>query len=76
MSAPGARYVSEKDEERGDLNDVSYHLIPSASLIAVVTLNTAERMALDGYLCVLRDENQVYARIDRMGNRDPRVITY
>lgn len=33
-------------------------------------------MALDGYLCVLRDENQVYARIDRMGNRDPRVITY
>ena len=31
---------------------------------------------LDGCLYVLRDEDQAYARIDRMGNRNPRVITY
>ena len=33
-----------------------------------VTLNVAERMVLDCCLYVMRDEDQAYARIDRMGN--------
>jgi hypothetical protein len=41
-----------------------------------VTLNLAERMVLDSCLYVAREEDQAYARIDRMGNRNPRVITY
>ena len=33
-----------------------------------MTLNVAKRMVLNCCLYVLRDEEQVYARIDRMGN--------
>jgi hypothetical protein len=41
-----------------------------------VTLNAAERMVLDCCLYVLRDEEQAYARIDRMGNLYHQVTTY
>jgi hypothetical protein len=41
-----------------------------------VSLNVAERMVLDCCLYVMRDEDQAYARIDRMGNLNSRVITY
>src|SRR2546423_2075641 len=41
-----------------------------------VTLNAAERMVLDCCLYVLRDEEQAYARIDRMGNLNHQVTTY
>ena len=41
-----------------------------------VTLNVAERMVLDCCLYVLRDEEQAYARIDRMGNLNRQVTTY
>jgi hypothetical protein len=40
-----------------------------------VTLNVAEWMVLDCCLYVLRDEEQVYTRIDRMGNLNHQVTT-
>jgi SNF2 family DNA or RNA helicase len=74
----GFQRASRPDWEREDKlkYDVTF-LIGTVGILGTgVTLNTAERLVLDCCLYVRRDENQAYARIDRMGNRNSRVITY
>jgi hypothetical protein len=74
----GFQRASRPDWRREDKlkYDVRFLIGTTGILGTGVTLNIAERMVLDGCLYLMRDEDQAYARIDRMGNRNPRVITY
>ena len=56
--------------------DTTFFIGMTGVLGTGVALNAAERMMLDCYLYVLRDEEQAYARIDRIGNLNHQVTTY
>jgi len=66
----GFQRASRPDWERKERvkYDITYLIGTTGILGTGMTLNVAERMVLDCCLYVLRDEEQVYARIDRMGN--------
>ena len=74
----GFQRASRPDWEREERvkYDTTFLIGTTGILGTGVTLNVAERMVLDCCLYVLRDEEQAYARIDRMGNLNHQFITY
>src|SRR5271163_822054 len=74
----GFQRASRPDWHKNDKvkYDTTFLIGTTGILGTGVTLNVAERMVLDCCLYVLRDEEQAYARIDRMGNLNRQVTTY